>query len=242
MLGSALDPHADVRIISKLPGIAEERIDGSHVERWSSILERTLRRLRRQSIYGLLLHRTDDLRKPGFEHIGSFLDSVKRAGKVSKIGVSVYGPAEVELALERMSVDLVQLPLNLLDQRVLRNGTLASLRRRGIEVHARSVFLQGVLLSDPDRLPSHFQRYCDRLVAVGQAAEAAGSSRLALCLRFVLEQPDIDCAVVGVTGLTEWHQIEEAARQTLRLPGDLAGLASNDGELINPSLWPPRAQ
>lgn len=241
VLGSALEAHPGVHIISKLPGIAGERIDGTQVERCRLVLEQTLRRLRRPSLYGLLLHRTDDLRKPGSELIGSFLDNIKQAGLVSKIGVSVYSPADVELALDRIPVDLVQLPLSLLDQRALQNGTLESLRRHGIEVHARSVFLQGVLLSDPDRLPSHFHPYRDRLVAVGRAAEAAGTERLAFCLRFVLEQRDVACAIVGVTGLTEWQQIAAATQQTVLWPGDLAGLASNQSELINPSLWPNRA-
>lgn len=242
VLGPSLELHAGVRVISKIPGVAGDLIESSHIENCGAILEQSLRRLRRRALYGLLLHRTDDLRKPGFERLVAFLDACKRAGKVAKIGVSAYGPADVELALERMPVDLVQLPLNLLDQRVLHGGTLATLRRRGVEVHARSVFLQGVLLSDPEGLPAHFQRFRDRLAAVGHTAAKIGASRLALCLQFVISQRDVDCAIVGVSSLADWRQIVAAAGQTLSLPSDLAELASEDATLINPLLWPAGMQ
>lgn len=172
----------------------------------------------------------------------AFLDACKRAGKVNKIGISAYCPRDVEMALERMPVDLVQAPLNLLDQRFLNNGTLASLRRRGVEVHVRSVFLQGVLLSDPDSLSAHFQRFRERLASVGHAAIKIGASRLALCLQFAMSQRDVDCVIVGVSSLVEWHQIVAAAGQPLSLPSNLAELASEDATLINPSLWPVRVK
>lgn len=242
VLGSALEVHAGVRVISKIPGVAGNLIDGAHVENTGAILDQTLRRLRRRSLYGLLLHRTDDLRKSGSERLVAFLDTCKRAGKVTKIGVSAYGPADVEMALERMPVDLVQLPLNLLDQRALSSGTLTSLRQRGVEVHVRSVFLQGVLLSTPDGLPAHFQQFRGRLAAVAQAAARIGTSRLALCLQFVMSQRDVDRVIVGVSSLADWREIVIAAEQILSLPADLAELASEDADLVNPSLWPASVQ
>lgn len=241
VLGAALPSHAAVRIVTKIPGMSGERIDDADVERCRLLLEQSLRRLRRDSLYGVLLHRADDLRKPGSERIVSYLESMKRAGRVHRIGVSAYDPAQICMALDRMPVDLVQLPLNLLDQRALRNDTLELAHRRGIEVHARSIFLQGVLLSDPDRLPNHFQTYRHQLEAVGRVAADAGVSRLTLCLRFALEQPHVDCAIVGVTTFSEWQEMVVASGQNAPLPTTLAGLASDEQSLINPSLWPARS-
>jgi aryl-alcohol dehydrogenase-like predicted oxidoreductase len=73
---------------------------------------------------------------------------------------------------------------------------------------------------------------------VGAAAEQAGLSRLALCLRFVLSQPVVDKVIVGVTSVEELQQIIAAATRESPLPEGLADLASDDADLLNPSLWP----
>jgi aryl-alcohol dehydrogenase-like predicted oxidoreductase len=163
---------------------------------------------------------------------------LKRAGTVAKIGVSAYDRAQIDLALDRLPLDTVQVPVNLLDQRLLQDGTLDRLERGNVEIHARSAFLQGALLADPANLPAHFARHLDRLRAIGAAAERAGLSRLALCLRFVLAQPAVDRVIVGVTSLAELRQVVDAATEATPLPDGLATLASDDPHLVNPSLWP----
>jgi aryl-alcohol dehydrogenase-like predicted oxidoreductase len=242
VLGQALESHADVRIVSKLPPLPADRIGAAEIEQCRAALQRSLAQLRRPSIYGLLLHRPDDLRKPGAERLVALLEELKSTGTVARIGISAYDRAQIELALDRLPLDAVQVPVNLLDQRLLQDGTLASLRGRNVEVHARSAFLQGALLAEPSSLPAHFAPHRDRLDAVGMAAERAGLSRLALCLRFVLDQPAIDRVVVGVTGLAELQQIVAAAMNAAPLPGGLAALASDDPRLVNPALWPAAAR
>ncbi len=240
VLGNALGSQGgDIRIVSKLPALSADRIGEAEIEQCRTALLRSLALLRRRSIYGLLLHQPDDLRKPGAERLVALLDELKGAHTVVKIGVSVYDRGQIDLALDRLTLDAVQVPVNLLDQRLLQDGTLDRLKRRNVEVHARSAFLQGALLAEPTRLPGHFAPHLDRLRAVGAAAERAGLSRLALCLRFVLDQPAIDRVIVGVTGVAELKQILAAATDATPLPDSLTTLASDDPRLVNPALWPP---
>jgi aryl-alcohol dehydrogenase-like predicted oxidoreductase len=237
-LGHALGSHGNVRIVSKLPALAGDRIGAAEIDHCRTVLQRSLARLRRPSIHGLLLHAPDDLRKPGAERLVAFLRDVKSAGAVVRIGISAYDRAQIELALDRLPLDAVQVPVSLLDQRLLQDGTLARLKSRNVEVHARSAFLQGALLAEPSSLPDHFAPHRDRLTAVGTAAERGGLSRLALCLRFVLDQPVIDRVIVGVTGVAELQQILAAAADPAPLPEGLAALAGDDPRLVNPALWP----
>ncbi len=237
-LGDALGARSDVRIVSKLPPLAADRIGVAEIEEYRAALQRSLAQLRRPSIYGLLLHRPDDLLKPGAERLVALLADLKSAGTVARIGISAYDPAQIELALDRLPLDAVQVPVNLLDQRLLQDGTLDRLKHRRVEVHARSVFLQGALLAEPSSLPGHFAPHRERLSAVGRAAERAGLSRLALCLRFVLDQAMVDRVIVGVTGVAELQQILAAAADPTPLPDGLAALASDDLHLVNPALWP----
>src|SRR5262249_42525666 len=180
VLGHALGSRDDVRIVSKLPALSSERIGEAEIEHYRGVLRRSLGALKRRSIYGLLLHRPDDLRKPGAERLVALLEELKGTALVAKIGISAYDCAQIDLAPDRLPLDAVQVPVNLLDQRLLRDGTLDRLKRRNVEVHARSAFLQGALLAEPSRLPAHFARHRDRLRAVGAAADGAGLSRLAL--------------------------------------------------------------
>ncbi len=238
MLGRALGTERHVRIVSKLPPVPSDRIGESEVDGCRDAVHRSLARLQRTSLDALLLHRPDDLRKPGAERLVALLTDLKRAGTVAKIGISAYDSAQIDLAQAALPIDAVQVPVNLLDQRFLQDGTLERLKRGNVEIHARSAFLQGALLADPARLPAHFARHRDRLLGVGAAADRGGVSRLALCLRFVLAQPVVDRVIVGVTSLVELQQIVGAATDAAPLPDGLAALASDDPHLLNPSLWP----
>jgi aryl-alcohol dehydrogenase-like predicted oxidoreductase len=229
----------ELRVVSKLPPIAADCIDAAEVDWCRRAVEESLARLRRSSLYGLLLHRPDDLRKPGGDRLAAFLDDLKRVGAVARIGVSAYDRAQIELASDRLPLDLVQVPVNLLDQRLLRDGTLEYLKCRNVEIHARSAFLQGALLADMELLPGHLAAYRDRFEAVAAAADGARMSRLALCLRFVLDRPAIDRVIVGVTSLQELRQIVAATSDGRPLPDGLAALACDDPRLIDPSRWPP---
>lgn len=238
VLGRALGLRTDVRIVSKLPPLSAERIGPAEIAQWRAGVERSLVSLRRASLHALLLHRPEDLSRPGAKQLVALLEELKSAGTVSKIGISAYDRVQIELARDRLPLEIVQVPINLLDQRLLEDGTLARLKSEGIEVHARSAFLQGALLAEPSRLPASFTPHSDRLRAVGSAAKGAGLSRLALCLRFVLAQPVIDRVIVGVTGVVELRQVFAAAVDSTPLPDGLASLASDDARLVNPSLWP----
>jgi aryl-alcohol dehydrogenase-like predicted oxidoreductase len=238
VLGRVLSPQSRVRIVSKLPPVLSDRIGDTEIDDCRAAVARSLARLRRTSLDALLLHRPDELRKPGGEKLARLLSDLKQTGTVAKIGISAYDRAQIDLSLERLPLDVVQVPVNLLDQRLLRDATLDRLKRGNVEIHARSAFLQGVLLADPANLPAYFVPHLDRLRAVGITAERAGLSHLALCLRFVLAQPAVDRVIVGVTSLAELRQIVDAATIASPLPDGLGALAGGAPDLVDPSRWP----
>jgi aryl-alcohol dehydrogenase-like predicted oxidoreductase len=239
VLGALLPPAAPLRLVSKLPAIDAATIGPAEIAACRESVGRSLARLRRPQLYGLLLHRADDLLKPGGDRLVALLRELKEAGLVAKIGVSAYERRQLDQVLAMFTPDLLQVPVSLIDQRLLRDGTLARLRAQGSEIHARSVFLQGVLLADPAGLPAHFAPWRDRLRRVAELAERAGRSRLSLCLAFALARPEIDGVVVGVTGLAELQEILAAAGDSdAALPAGLEELAVDDPQLVNPALWP----
>lgn len=87
------------------------------------------------------------------------LQQLKTQGITRKIGVSVYGPEELDRLMDEMPFDLVQAPLNILDRRLVESGWARRLKDQGTEVHVRSAFLQGLLLMTPDQRPEKFARW-----------------------------------------------------------------------------------
>lgn len=225
---------SDFRVVSKvLPIQAGLPFRKSHLR---SAVFFSLRRLNLSALYGLLVHNTSDLNGPSGQLLIETLLELKDEGIIRKVGVSVYDPEELELLLKGWSPDMVQLPLNLVDRRFERAGLLHTLRSMGIEIHSRSVFLQGLLLMPIGHIPSKFDRWRTLWMELERLRSEASVSNVALCLSYPLSLKEIDRVVVGVESI---QQMEILVRdQGQGDPGlDLSFLESRDPILINPSKW-----
>ena len=179
----------------------------------------------------LLVHAAADLSDG---KLWSSLQALKHEGIFRKIGVSVYAADNPALLAERFRPDVMQLPFSILDQRLANDGTLARLTALGVEVHARSLFLQGLLFMDT--LPPKLAYAAPRLAQVKSAIRAAGATPLCAALGFVLSCPEIAVALVGVTSLAELEEILAAAKEPLP-PMDWEAMALDDETLLTPSRW-----
>jgi len=172
VLGQTMSPDHRFRMVSKTPVLSHADVDPRHAV--EAALMTTLERLGRDSIYGLLVHHADDLLSAAGAGLWQAMQAIKRRRLVCKIGVSVYDAAQLDQVLDRFDVELVQLPVNLFDQRLVYGGYLARLKARGIEVHARSVFLQGLLLMDPASVPESLAPVKQPLACLHDELRTAG--------------------------------------------------------------------
>lgn len=238
VLGRRMPPKAEFRVVTKTPSF-EGRPDP---ERSADVVERTLdrslARLGTSRVYGLLAHDLADVVAPGGDALVRRMQEFKRDGRVEKIGVSVYTGREVDLVLQAGWADIVQVPVSVLDQRLVESGHLRRLAAAGVEVHARSVFLQGLLLMEPGSLPAF---------AVS-AAPVLASYRSWLCERkatlvggalgFLLGLDLVDVAICGVATLAQLEDLLIAARP---FPAqELERFALSDDAVLDPRAWPPR--
>jgi aryl-alcohol dehydrogenase-like predicted oxidoreductase len=179
----------------------------------------------------LLVHAADDLAD---ENLWPALQRLKTDGVFRKIGISVYVADDPAAITARFKPDVMQLPFSLLDQRLLADGTLARLSKMGVEIHARSLFLQGLLMMET--VPEKLQAAALPLKAIKAKLAEAGVAPLAAALGFVLSRPEIAYGVVGVTSVAELDEIVTAANQPLPAL-DWASLALQDERILTPSLW-----
>jgi aryl-alcohol dehydrogenase-like predicted oxidoreductase len=220
-------------VVTKLPAIPASSHD---VHGWvREQVALSLCRLGLPRVYGLLLHRSDDLLGSKGAMLWHALEELRDMGLVQKIGVSVYAPSEIEAVTNLYKVDMVQAPFNIVDRRLSTSGWLDRLKSKDIEVHTRSVFLQGLLLMSAQSLPHEFSRWSTLFGRWHQWLAAGNHSALQSCLAFPLGFSQVDRVVVGADSLRQLQQIIDFSN--LAISGTLPDLGSDDDMLINPARW-----
>ena len=221
------------QIVSKLTAIPE---DCTEPRPWmEAAVSSTLQKLNVSSLYGLLLHRPLQLLESNGDQIYRALYEMKQNGTVKKIGVSIYDPSELDALCSHFQFDLVQAPFNILDRRLIDTGWLYRLEGKGIELHARSVFLQGLLLMKHSDRPGKFSRWSSLWSLWDGWLDNTGLTPLEACLRYALSFSEISKVVVGVDGANQLKEILLASERTM--PVIPENIQTNDLDLLNPVQW-----
>jgi aryl-alcohol dehydrogenase-like predicted oxidoreductase len=232
-------PADRFRIVTKTPKFAHSESSAEAVRRLREAFGDSLRNLRRESVHGLLLHDSADLLGPHGSALWSVMEELKGAGSVQALGVSVYEGEEIDSALARFPLDIVQLPWNPLDTRLEDDGQLAGLASRGVEVHARSLFLQGLLLQDVTAIPARFGPLREAVREMVAVFDDSGLSRLEGILAMAFARPEISHFIVGVTSAAELDAILLAGKTAsgVQSPPILPKWRYLGSRHLNPARW-----
>ena len=196
----------------------------------------SLKNLKQQKVCGLLIHDINEIEHKRFDALFIELARLKQQGLVKKIGASVYNSQQIDYLLDNFSIDLIQLPINILDQRLISNDSLIKLKKHNVEIHARSAFLQGLLLMSTDTIPSWFNPIKDTLKLFHKEAKKQNLTKLQLALGFVQSLTEIDKVVVGVDSLKQLYEIINASSVKVNAV-ELSNISINDPIFLNPSNW-----
>jgi aryl-alcohol dehydrogenase-like predicted oxidoreductase len=170
-----------------------------------------LRRLGLDRADTILAPSATDLFSPLGPQLWDRLRALKDQGLCRRIGVSVYASDDPVGVARRFKPDVVQAPASLLDQRLLIDGTLSTLVEMGVEVHLRSMFLNGVLFLPPDRAPSHLKAAAGRISRARRMIAEGRSDPLQAALGFALSRPEASAVLVGVSSAAEMSAVIAAA-------------------------------
>jgi aryl-alcohol dehydrogenase-like predicted oxidoreductase len=227
----------DFAVVTKTDPNANATPDTEHA------IATSLAALRRDHVHALLVHHGERLLRDG-DAPWIAIERARRRGAATKIGVSVYGPEALRRLLERFAIEIVQIPASLYDQRFERCGLLDELARRGVEVHVRSVFLQGLILARPERLPAAFAGLAAHQRRLHARLAEQGLTPLEAALGHALADERIAHVVVGAESELQLDEILVAAARagTLRRPGAMDSFALDDERVILPFNWPADAR
>lgn len=186
----------------------------------------------------IMVQAAGDLFAPFGKAMWERLLALRDAGLFERVGISAYASDDPAGLARRFGPDLIQAPASLLDQRLLVDGSLAAVREMGIEVHLRSIFLNGLLFLPPDRAPSHLGAAAiSRLSRARRLIAEGRSDPLQAALAFALSRPEADAVIVGAATAAEVTAVIAAAASP---PPDLDwdDLALDDPQALDvPRSW-----
>jgi aryl-alcohol dehydrogenase-like predicted oxidoreductase len=222
------------KIITKLKDFSEIKKNNIE-EEIINYIENLLKSLKIKQIYGLLLHDIKPMYSKNADTIIRSLELLKKKKLVKKIGISCYKLKDINL-IKKYKFEIVQFPLNIFDQRLLNKKTFSLLNKKKIEVHARSIFLQGLLLQDFKKLPNYFNKWKNEILKYENFSKKSQKSKFELCVNFIKQQKLIDMMIVGVENKNQIDQIRKQLNKK-NFSFNYNFFSQLDDKLILPYLW-----
>lgn len=221
ILGECITPNESFKIVSKYP-----KVETPVCEMFIS----SLKRLKVDKLYGYLLHHFEVYKNN--PAVWDEFIALKESGKVQKIGFSLYTPEELEFILKNGSpFDLIQVPFNIFDKKFL--SYMKELHEKGVEIHVRSTFLQGLFFKDRNALPEKLRPMKKYLLQLDEFSNKSGLSISEIALNYNLQNPFIDGVLIGVDNVEQLQMNLNSVKDT---PIDIE-IDVKEQELLNPVNW-----
>ena len=237
MYGQAEEVLSDV--LKKVPGfqvVTKTLTSAVGIEAVTEGVRRSRHLLGDCAPYGVLVHSASDLVSDSGPTLWGALRRLQDDGVFGRLGFSAYASDDVLGLARQYRPQIVQIPVSVLDQRLVRNGTVRALKDLGVEVHARSVFLQGVLFLNPQELPVWLRHMQPELGHFHRRLKEFGLSAVDAAVSYPLSIGGIDKVVVGISSRDEAVQILQAANSA-RFDLPWPEFAIDDAVLLDPRLW-----
>lgn len=214
----------ELKIITKISSMQEK-----------DILLNSFNRLGVEKLYGVMCH--DEKVFLENKNLFDYLRFKKDEGIVSKIGSSFYSIEALEQALECFDLDIIQIPASIFDQEFLKKDLLEKLKGKNIEIHVRSIFLQGLVFMKKDQINSFFNPVQTKIDKYRELLEDSKDSITEFHFNFMAQYDEIDCLVVGFQNPVQLGESIEAISKCKPYNFDLSQLDFEEECYRKPSHW-----
>jgi len=240
------DFQSQVTIVTKLSPLtqlsesANDQDIKAHVE---ASIYKSCRKLNMPVLPYLLLHRWQH-RTSHNGRIWKVLKDLQQEGTISRLGVSVQNPEEALQAIADPDIKFVQLPCNILDRRFQQSGLPEKAeRRKDVIVQARSIFLQGLLISPAAKWPEIAGlNSVDIVNKISFLATKLNRENVPdLCIAYVRSQSWVDCLVLGMENINQLDQnvvlFNNSTLSKMQCKQVEECFENLPEKLLNPALW-----
>ena len=219
-------------IITKLPKL--DKNNYISLDQLEKIISNSLLKLKKNSLYALLFRDPKSILDFNHIDIWKFAKNLKKKGIIKKIGISIYNPKELDLVFNILNPDIVQTPYNLFDRRIEYSGWINKLFQQNIEIHSRSVFLQGLLLRKKNELPEKFLKYEKIWDTYQDWLKANNFTALEACINFILGKREISKIILGIENITQLNEVLQIKEKKINFDSWKNDIAE---DLIDPRKW-----
>lgn len=200
-------------------------------------LENSLDRLKINYVDTIMFHSFEDFENTNTSELNSFLEL--KGEKFLNLGISLYTNEQVCKVCDLGLFNVIQLPFNALDNHNLRGDLMVNIKAKGIEIHTRSVFLQGLFFMSLNKIPPKLKPLEKYLKKLNELINDFNVSIEALALQYAIRKEYIDGVLIGVDSLKQLKNNLEAIH--LNLPNvafnEIDNIIVDEIELLNPATW-----
>lgn len=227
-----------INIITKMAPLNKEKSDKNEID---NCFFESLNRLGQKSIYCYMIHDFSDIEN-NCDEIGKVFLKLKENNYIKKIGVSIYDQFQLEFLFKYFDFDLIQLPISIFDQRFISDNLLKRLKRKNIEIHARSIFLQGLLFLEENNLPPKMNKFKDYISRLNEISLKYNLSKEEIALLFVNAINEIDKIVIGVEKIDQLQRNVKILRKSesfnkIKTLSNFEDFFIEDTNIIDPRRW-----
>ncbi len=207
VLGRNIPENSNFEIITKLNNKLFNSSEKDLLENLELSLISSLKKLKVKSINSLLIHNINNLKNSNYNLIYDWFESLKERKIVKRIGISIYSPEDLN-NIEIEKFQLIQIPFSIYDQRFSKNNLIGELCKKGISIHLRSIFLQGLILQKselwPNNLSDEFKLHHQSFL---ESIKNSGLNVLEEILKGPFLLDNVEAVLVGVTNFKEFNEI-----------------------------------
>lgn len=241
-ISSRIKKKKNLTIISKLPSV-DKKLDFTYNNLYNYIvkkIKKSLNKLKLNCIPIYLLHHAPDIYiKDGL--VIKCLNQIKKEGLIKQIGISTYNLKEVKETLKFREIDVIQLPINIFDHRLIKSGLLKKLNKYGYSIFARSIYLQGLFFLSPEKLPDYLKIAKQPLIKLRDLAKEYSIDIAKLAFLYVRDLPEITSLVIGAENINQLANnlkyLDEKPLSSELSKIIIEEFSDQSDKIINPSLW-----
>ena len=197
---------------------------------------KSLSDLGRKKIYAILFHDVRDINILKDKNIKNKFNNLIKNSTI-KVGFSTYDINKLEKYLKIFKFDIIQIPINPFNINKEKILFLKKLKKKyKFEIHARSLFLQGVSLEKTSRLPKKFNTLKKKIIQIDKLTKKYNISRYIFFISLIKSLKIINYAIIGMTSKKDFLTLEKAKLIKIK-DKDIYNFEIKNKKLIDPRFW-----
>lgn len=181
----------------------------------------------------LLIHDIKILFTKSGQKIFKNLEKLKERKYFKKIGISIYDTKCLDYLIYKYKFDVVQCPFNIFDRRIITSGWFKKLKKKKIEIHVRSIFLQGLIVNENIFRKKYFKKWEGLFVDWFKYLKTNKISPIDFCMSDLLNYR-FDKVIVGINSS---ENLKDILNFKIIGKNKMINFKINDKMLIDPRNW-----